>query len=200
MLQQKRYLIIFIKNPEMGHVKTRLAAGVGDEKALEVYLKLLEITREAALQTDCIRHVFYSKEIENDDWDDDQFNKHVQVGESLGERMQSAFETVLALGAKKAVIIGSDCPLLSSEIIDNSFKILEEKDVAIGPATDGGYYLLGMKKSLPFLFENKKWSTDSVFRNTINDLDANELYYGLTRELSDLDTLEDLKNSHLNFL
>ena len=184
----------------MGHVKTRLAAGVGDEKALEVYLKLLEITREAALQTDCIRHVFYSKEIENDDWDDDQFNKHVQVGESLGERMQSAFETVLALGAKKAVIVGSDCPLLSSEIIENSFKILEEKDVAIGPATDGGYYLLGMKKSLPFLFGNKKWSTDSVFRDTINDLDANELHYGLTRELSDLDTIEDLKNSHLNFV
>ena len=196
---EENHLIVFVKNPVAGKVKTRLAKSIGNEKALEAYLLLLSLTRSAAEGANCIRHVFYSDEINDDDWSSSAFEKHIQTGDTLGERMQNAFETVLAIGAKKAVIIGSDCPLLSSEIIENSFKILEEKDVSVGPATDGGYYLLGMKTSLPFLFKKKNWSTNSVFRETINDLIVNKLSYGLTRELSDLDTEEDLKDSHLNF-
>jgi len=198
-MQHNRHLIIFIKNPVLGKVKTRLAAGIGNEKALEVYWQLLEITRNAALKSDCTRNVFYSDEIENDVWDEDKFNKFVQEGDSLGERMKNAFEQIFAFGADKAIIIGSDCPELSADTIHEAFDILGKKDVVIGPAKDGGYYLLGMKKPLPFVFENKKWSTDSVLQDTTNDLNANELNYGLVRQLSDLDTIEDLKNSHLNY-
>ena len=191
-MQHFRHLIIFVKNPKLGKTKTRLAATVGKKKALEVYLQLLEITRSVVLQADCTRHVFYSDEIESDAWDEDKFNKHVQEGDVLGERMKNAFNQVFALGAKKVVIIGSDCPQLSAEIIEDSFRILDDKDACIGPAKDGGYYLLGMQKPLPFLFEEKEWSTNSVFADTISDLVKNQLTYSLLPELSDVDREEDL--------
>jgi len=191
-MQHNRHLIIFVKNPVLGKAKTRLAASIGKEKALEVYLQLLEITRKIALDLDCTRHVFYSDEIENDAWDGDKFNKHVQEGDSLGERMKIAFTQVFALGAKEAIIIGSDCPKLTPEIIEDAFNTLDKNDACIGPAKDGGYYLLGMKKLLPFLFDKKEWSTDSVFKNTTADLIENHLSYGQLPELSDLDTVNDL--------
>jgi len=189
---EENHLIIFVKNPVLGNVKTRLAKGIGDEKALEIYVQLLELTRKVAQQINCTRHVFYSDEIENDAWDEDKFNKHVQEGDDLGERMKNAFEKVFALGAKKAVIIGSDCPQLTSGIVSDSFEILNQKDVAIGPAKDGGYYLIGMKNLHPFLFESKEWSTDSVFEDTILDLMENRLSYGRLETLSDLDNIYDL--------
>ena len=191
-MQPNRHLIIFIKNPVLGKVKTRLAASVGDAKALDIYLQLLDITRKAALDTDCTRNVFYSDEIESDGWDNDRFNKFVQEGDDLGQRMRNAFEQVFALGAEKAIIIGSDCPQLSSAIIEEAFSILERKDVCIGPAKDGGYYLLGMKKLNRFLFEGKKWSTDSVLEQTLADLRQNGLSYGALPELSDVDVADDL--------
>lgn len=190
---EENHLIIFVKNPVLGKVKTRLAAGIGNEKALEIYLQLLALTRTVSETVNCTRHVFYSDEIENDAWDDDKFNKHVQEGDDLGERMKNAFAKVFALGAKKAVIIGSDCPQLTSEIVVESFRILNENDVVIGPAEDGGYYLLGMKNLHAFLFENKEWSTDSVFKDTVIDLTKNQLNYGRSPQLSDLDTVQDLR-------
>ncbi|MCF8459386.1 MAG: TIGR04282 family arsenosugar biosynthesis glycosyltransferase [Flavobacteriales bacterium] len=199
-MQHNRHLIIFIKNPVLGKVKTRLAAGIGEKKALDVYQQLLEITRNAALKSDCTRNVFYSDEIENDAWDEDKFNKFVQEGDSLGDRMKNAFMQVFALGATEAIIIGSDCPELNADIIHQAFEVLDEKDAVIGPAKDGGYYLLGMKKLLPFVFENKEWSTDSVFTDTTNNLETNKLSYGLVRQLSDLDNITDLRDSKLNFM
>ena len=189
---KERHLIIFVKNPVLGKVKTRLAAGIGNEKALEVYLQLMSITQTVTKNVACTRHVFYSDEIENDIWDDDKFNKHVQEGIDLGERMKNAFETVFSLGAKKAVIIGSDCPQITPEIIDQAFDGLEENDVLIGPAKDGGYYLLGMKKLHPEIFENKEWSTDAVFEDTVLDCIESRLSYGRLETLSDLDTIYDL--------
>ena len=186
------HLIIFIKNPVAGKVKTRLADAIGDEMALEVYLQLLAITRVVSENVDCTRHLFYSDEIESDEWDSDKFNKHVQEGDSLGERMKNAFNQVFALGAKQAVIIGSDCPKLNSNLVHSAFEILNEKDVVIGPAKDGGYYLIGMRAPLPFLFDDKEWSTDTVFEDTVVDLMENRLTYGRLRQLSDVDTIYDL--------
>ena len=191
-MQHKRHLIIFVKNPVLGRAKTRLAATIGDKKALDVYLQLLDITRNAALDANCTRHVFYSDAIENDAWDEDKFNKHVQEGDTLGERMKNAFNHVFLMGGKEVIIIGSDCPQLNGQIIENGFHLLAEKDACIGPAKDGGYYLLGMKKPLPFLFDGKEWSTDSVFEDTTYDLVKNSLTFGLLPKLSDLDTADDL--------
>ncbi|MDA9120507.1 TIGR04282 family arsenosugar biosynthesis glycosyltransferase [Flavobacteriales bacterium] len=191
-MQHNRHLIIFVKNPVLGKAKTRLAASIGKEKALEVYLQLLDLTRKAAANVDCIRHVFYSDEIASDAWDEDKFNKHVQEGGSLGERMKNAFNRAFALGADEVIIIGSDCPKLITQIIEDAFNLLDENDACIGPAKDGGYYLLGMKKPLPFLFDGKEWSTASVFSDTTSDLTKNHLSYGRLAELSDVDTVDDL--------
>lgn len=189
---EEEHLIIFIKNPVLGKVKTRLAAIIGDERALEVYNELLRITRHVTEKVACTKHVFYSDEIENDEWDDDKFNKHVQEGDDLGERMKNAFEKVFALGAKRAVIIGSDCPEISAELIESAFQALLDHDVSIGPAKDGGYYLLGMQRPLTFMFENKQWSTDSVFSSTMADIDNYKLRCRELPLLSDLDRVEEL--------
>ncbi|MFM1876185.1 MAG: hypothetical protein RL266_1922 [Bacteroidota bacterium] len=189
---EELHLIIFVKNPVLGKVKTRLAKDVGDAKALEIYLQLLELTRNAVLPVQCTRNVFYSDEIISDGWDDDRFNQFVQEGADLGARMRNAFEQVFALGAHKAIIVGSDCPQLNADVIETAFKALDMKDVCIGPAKDGGYYLLGMKNLHPFLFERKEWSTDTVFHATVADLLENRLSYETLPVLSDLDTIHDL--------
>lgn len=186
------HLIIFIKNPVLGKVKTRLAAGIGDKEALEVYMQLLEITRGVALKVNCTRNVFSSDEIISDDWEDDKFNKFVQEGEDLGERMKNAFEQVFALGAKKAVIIGSDCPQLTSAIVQEAFVKLDACDVVIGPASDGGYYLLGMKLMHVGLFNEMEWSTDRVRTETLQRIVQQQLTYSLLQVLTDIDTAQDL--------
>lgn len=188
----KDHLIVFVKNPVLGKVKTRLAKGIGEEKALEVYLQLLEITRQVTAQVECTRNVFYSSEIEDDDWSNTDFQKYLQQGVSLGERMKNAFAKVFEFGAEKVLIIGSDCPKISPKIINQAFEELDRKDVVIGPAKDGGYYLLGMKKPLSFLFENKEWSTDSVFEDTVLDIIENRLSYSRLETLSDVDNIYDL--------
>ncbi len=187
------HLIIFVKNPELGKVKTRLAAAIGDEKALEIYTQLLRITHDQTKPVDCIKHVCYSEYVnEQDMWDKAHYHKHVQSGDDLGERMLGAFLGVFDQGAEKMVIIGSDCPKIKTTIIQEAFDKLDNYDVVIGPAQDGGYYLIGMKCPLPMLFKNKEWSTDSVFADTILDLiDMGLTHYRLP-ELSDLDTIYDL--------
>lgn len=186
------HLIIFVKNPVLGKVKTRLAKDVGNNKALKIYCQLLVITKAVCQAVNCSRCVFYSDEIVDDDWDADHFDKFVQEGSDLGERMQNAIKQVFALGAQKAVIIGSDCPQITSSIIEEAFAKLDSFDAVIGPATDGGYYLLGLKCSLPKLFTNKHWSTDTVLKDTENDLRSLGLTCFLLPELTDIDTAADL--------
>jgi len=189
-----RQLIIFIKNPVLGKVKTRLAATVGDDRALQVYLQLLAITREAALGAQCDRQLFYSDSIILDDaWDATHFSKHTQTGNDLGVRMHHAFQTCFSRGATNAVIIGSDCPEISTDVIESAFAHLAEYDVVIGPAQDGGYYLLGMKAFHPEFFVGKHWSTSHVLRDTLLDAERLGLSCAKLPTLTDLDNEEDLK-------
>ena len=191
-ISEGNHLIVFVKNPVTGKVKTRLAKSIGNEKALEAYLLLLSLTKKAAQESNCTKHVFYSDEIIDDEWSPLQFSKHLQAGASLGEKMENAFAELFALGAKRAIIIGSDCPEISAELIDQAFEILTTKNAAIGPANDGGYYLLGMNQIQPSFFADKQWSTDTVFEDTVVDLMENRLTYGLLPKLSDVDTIYDL--------
>lgn len=160
-------LIIFIKNPALGKVKTRLATTLGDEAALDIYHKLSERTREVALAIDFPRFLYYSDFIDQTDhWDDALFIKRLQQGSDLGERMLNAFiETLQA--SSPAIIIGSDCPLLTPDILQEAFNQLQQHPFVLGPALDGGYYLLGMHEPCPELFQAMEWSTDSVARTTL---------------------------------
>jgi len=194
-------LIIFIKNAVKGKVKTRLAATIGQEQALSVYLKLLEHTRRVSADTkvDCL--LFYSNHIEVDDaWDEERFKKFVQVGADLGERMKGAFELAFErCGYEQVAIIGSDCADLTTDVLNTAFEQLADADVVIGPSNDGGYYLLGMKRPFLTVFDDKNWSTASVLEDTITDIKNANLTYHLLSELTDIDTESDLlSNKTLN--
>ncbi|MEI7582571.1 TIGR04282 family arsenosugar biosynthesis glycosyltransferase [Runella sp.] len=200
-------LIVFVKNPVPGKVKTRVAATVGDEKAVMVYLELLKhtkdvITKWLAEPNDKAQKravIYYGDYINSNDlWDDAYFLKKLQVSlPDLGMRMQSAFEEELTADAARVVIIGSDCLALRPEHLSKAFEELNENDAVIGPADDGGYYLLGMKKLLNFLFENKSWSQPILMEETLADLNRRKTSqdvpytYQLLETLSDIDTWED---------
>ena len=186
-------LIVFIKNAEKGKVKTRLANTVGDDRALKIYQALLDHTGRIAQSVDADRFLFYNDFIEkNDGWPAVHFHKLLQRGSDLGDRMKNAFRIIFQTH-KKVVIIGSDCPLLTDKIINEAFEKLDEYAFVIGPATDGGYYLLGMNQFSSAVFENIEWSTSKVLAKTIKNIEDLGKSYHLLSELSDIDTEEDWK-------
>jgi uncharacterized protein len=192
--ESSKALIIFIKNPQKGKVKTRLARTVGDDKALEIYLELLKITLENAQTVKgCKPYLFYSDFVNSqDEWSNEIFEKKVQSGNDLGERMLNAFKIVLEKHPA-ACIIGSDCPTLSVEILEQSFSNLNDSEYTIGPSTDGGYYLLGIRKGIAYenLFSHIEWSTPSVLPATLERFDKNKGSYSMLPVLTDIDEEKD---------
>lgn len=193
----KNALIIFIKNPVKGNVKTRLAKTVGDDRALEIYQELLEHTHLVASAVDASRFVFYSDEIDHHDlWETEKFSKHIQRGNDLGEKMSDAFNLIFQKGFQSAIIIGSDCFEINEKIIRDAFDSLTSHDLCIGPAKDGGYYLLGMKKLHDEIFSTRQWSHRDVFREAIKNINELNLSYFVLPELNDIDTMDDLAPSN----
>lgn len=190
---RKQALIIFIKNAESGKVKTRLAKDIGNENALTIYKFLLDHTRQVASALDVSRLLFYGSRIDPDDeWPEELYKKMVQKGHDLGTRMFNAFKEAFYQGCEQVIIIGSDCPEIDPGLLRTAFTKLEAYDFVLGPARDGGYYLLGMNYLENRLFINKNWSTDSVALDTLKDIqELNKLCY-LMPELNDIDTIEDL--------
>lgn len=187
-------LLIFVKNPIPGQVKTRLARTVGDEKAADVYRFLLKKTRQLALDTSMARRwLFYADGVpaEDDIWPTALFEKYAQCPGDLGERMADAFQRAFAAGGKHVIIIGSDCPELTVEILEEAFAALDTCDAIIGPAHDGGYYMLGMNRFIPELFQGIAWSTPAVLGQTFEVFDRLRLDYGIFPTLSDIDTEAD---------
>ncbi len=187
-------LLIFVKQPQLGKVKTRLAATIGDQQALQVYLKLLEHTRTITKPLNSDKAVYYTPEIQHDDlWEEAYYQKAQQPDGDLGERMLRAFEESFAQGYGRVCIIGSDCYELSTAVIKQSFEALTTYDLVIGPSTDGGYYLLGMRQLYPELFQGKHWSTASVGKDTIEDAERRQLRWFALPTLSDVDEENDLR-------
>ncbi len=187
----KNALIVFIKNPELGKVKTRLAKTVGNERALAIYKALMGHTRNIALAVSTDRLLFYSQEIHpNDKWSTDDFKKHLQATGDLGTKMKTAFQQAFQ-DHQKVVIIGSDCASLTPAIVEVAFRQLEEHSFVIGPALDGGYYLLGMNQYAPSVFDDIAWSTASVLKDTKQRVKDLGLDYVLLPALSDIDYEED---------
>ena len=188
----KKALIIFVRNPEKGKVKTRLAATVGEERALSIYLELLTHTHTISAAADADKFIFYADKVRvNDCWVGVRFSKELQGDYDFGGKMKEAFSIVFEKGYQQAIIIGSDCLELSTAIIEEAFAVLKQKDIVLGPAADGGYYLLGMTKLVGFIFENKEWSTETVFNQTVEDLQRENISYSKLITLTDVDTEED---------
>ena len=191
-MQSKNLIITFTRNPELGKVKSRLAKSIGEQAALEVYIKLLEHTESVLKKIDCDKAVYYSVKVrDNDLWDASIFQKHQQYGDDLGIRMENAFKKGFEDGYENIVIVGSDLYDLKPEHINDAFKALASHDNVIGPAEDGGYYLLGMKTLHPSVFKIDNWGTETVYKQTILKLNDNNVY--VLETLNDIDYVEDLK-------
>ncbi|MEM7085047.1 MAG: TIGR04282 family arsenosugar biosynthesis glycosyltransferase [Bacteroidota bacterium] len=189
----KRLLIIFTRNPELGKCKTRLAATVGDQAALEIYIFLLKHTVSITENLEVIKQVHYSNKVHHNDlWHDSKFKKRQQNGTDLGQRMQYAFEQGFKEGYEQIIIIGSDLYDVNQEELEKAFNALENHDYVIGPAEDGGYYLLGMTSLKPELFQNKNWGTSSVLKDTLTNLENESLQ--LLPKKNDVDYYEDIQD------
>ncbi|MEM9141695.1 MAG: TIGR04282 family arsenosugar biosynthesis glycosyltransferase [Bacteroidota bacterium] len=192
LAQSKNLLLIFTRNPELGKCKTRLAASIGDVAALEVYKILLEHTARTTQNLPVVKKVYYSEEIwENDIWDTRFFEKALQLGEDLGQRMAHAFLDGFQKGFQKIVIIGSDMYDLSQTDLEEAFLCLEENDFVIGPAEDGGYYLLGMRHFKPDLFREKPWGKSTVYEETMAQLVHEKVHVLPVR--NDIDVYDDIR-------
>jgi len=189
----KNLLLIFTRNPALGKVKTRLAKTIGNEKALTIYEFLLDHTKKVTENLNCDKAVYYSVKVrEHDLWNPAVYQKKQQSGDDLGIRMQNAFQNSFDAGYQKVMIVGSDLVDLSEEIIEKGFLQLDTNDVVIGPAEDGGYYLLGMKYLHSKIFEHKDWGTSTVRRDTLFNLQDKKVH--LLEELNDVDVFEDIKD------
>lgn len=186
-------LIIFAKNPVLGKVKTRLADALGEENALLIYQKLLQHTCLITINISTDKYVFYLEYINHNDlWKNELYKKELQAGNDLGERMKNAFELLFQKGYKEVVVIGSDCYELTEAIIINAFDHLKRNEVVIGPAKDGGYYLLGMNVFIPQLFNGKSWSTSKVCQETLEEIKSGNYSMFQLPALNDVDTPEDV--------
>lgn len=185
--------MVFVRNARIGRVKTRLASRIGDEAALELYIRMLEYTAAMTSSVKADKAVFYSDFIDEvDEFDSKRFQKFLQFGSDLGERMKNAFVKGFGREYRQIIIIGSDCMELTEHILAQAFLELETHDAVIGPAKDGGYYLLGMKKLHSSLFEEMQWSTENVFLDTLLKLKKDNLTYAVLPELRDIDEYEDI--------
>ncbi|OIN58167.1 TIGR04282 family arsenosugar biosynthesis glycosyltransferase [Arsenicibacter rosenii] len=190
------HVIIFVKNPVPGTVKTRIARTVGNDQATTVYRHLLRHTQALASQLTVRPVVYYGDFINPDDgWNG--YPKHLQTGDDLGQRMLHAFREQFEAGATRVVIIGSDCLDITPAHIGQAFEALNDHDVVIGPAMDGGYYLLGMRAPFAFVFENKPWSQPELLPLTLAELTKQKITYTLLEYLSDIDEWADYE-AHLN--
>ena len=190
--EMKKALIVFQKKPEPGKVKTRLAKDIGEEKAMEVYKYLLDHTHKQAQKSGADVFVYFQGGI---DADYGVFAKYFlahQIEGDLGKKMEAAFNEVFSYGYQEVLIIGSDCQELTSDIIAQAFDSLTNHDLVIGPALDGGYYLLGMKKLHAPLFRNKPWSTPAIYELTSNEANSMGLVTHVLPTLSDVDVVDDL--------
>ncbi len=200
--EQKNAIIIFTRYPESGKVKTRLADSIGDESACRLHKILAErIFNECLLldEKDFSLFVFYPEENNTEqvrNWVNKRFTLFTQIGKTLGEKMSNAFNKIFELNFEKTIIIGTDIPDISKSILSEAFLDLEKNDIVIGPSNDGGYYLLGMNKFIPEMFENIEWSIGPVFRKTTENINQNKLRYRTMEMLIDIDVKEDLLNWH----
>ena len=187
-------LLIFIKNPTLGKVKTRLAKTVGDYNALKIYQFLLSHTMEITFELDAYdKFLLYNEFIPTkDDWPVLKYQKELQKGDNLGDKMKNAIKMAVDEDYDKAVLIMPDCPRLTDTIIEKAFKALDNHDFIIGPTNDGGYYMIGMRAYNPAVFENKKYSTGSVFKEAVEEFGKLGKTHFVLPELVDVDLEDDL--------
>ncbi len=192
-------LLVFLKRPTPGEVKTRLAPDLGAQAAADLYRVLAEETLRRTVPRPgdygrllCFAPANARREMREwlpgETW-------LAQKGGDLGDRMAHAFREAFRRGARRAVLIGSDAPSLTRELVLTAFAALGDNDLVLGPARDGGYYLVGLSRPCDVLFREVPWSTPEVLRVTLERAGALGLRAWLLERLRDIDTLDDVRES-----
>ena len=197
-MTNKRCVILFVKLPEKGSVKSRLARHVGEDVALRLYENMVLDVIDMLKRGRFPFRICYAPPDARDQmtgWLGQEYYCLPQTGDDLGDRMDEAFAGVFSGDVKEALLIGSDIPGLTTEVIEEAFTSLLTNDAVIGPTDDGGYYLIGFRKNTftPRIFHDMVWSTSSVFRETVDRLHEASVTLHVLPELTDIDTLADLK-------
>ncbi|MGD1980355.1 MAG: TIGR04282 family arsenosugar biosynthesis glycosyltransferase [Flavobacteriaceae bacterium] len=188
----KTLLIVFIKAAVAGKVKTRLAKSIGTDGAVWIYQKLLDNTASVSKNSKIATAVFENIQ--------SQKNKEIfshavyfqlQQGKDLGEKMSSAFDWAFEKGYEKVILIGSDLWTLNERLLLEAENALDENEYVLGPSYDGGYYLIGMKRSSPHLFQEIAWSSQNVLKQTLKRVSSEAFYF--LELANDIDEFKDLK-------
>lgn len=196
--KSNRCLAVMVRHPEQGKVKTRLAQSYGDPFAAELYGCFVDDLLEALEPGSYHLELFFTpveREMEIRKRFGVRFCFTSQQGEGLGDRMEKAFRSCFAKGFATAILIGSDLPDLTAEVIEEAFAALEGgDDTVVGPAFDGGYYLIGFRSETfdPAVFSGMGWGENSVFKKTVDHLHARGDRVRLMPAWRDIDTAEDL--------
>ena len=188
----KDCIIVFARNPVLGGVKTRIARETDNETALRIYQVLLQKTLITVSTMPQHSLVAFADSIPKDSIDFPIENFELQLGYDLGIRMQQAFRWNFNKGFDKIVLIGSDCYDLSNDVIQKAFDELDNHTCVIGPAEDGGYYLIGLNKKINEIFVDIEWGTKRVYQQTTSILDSLNISYTNIDTLTDIDTLSDV--------
>jgi rSAM/selenodomain-associated transferase 1 len=192
-------VIIFVKEPKLGFIKTRLAKHTSDDFVLELYKVFVKdiVNILKGNKFDFVLCAYSNLELVNETFGN--YNNFLQSDGNLGEKMKNAILTKLKQGYKKVILIGSDIPTISSNLLYKGFDKLNNCDCVLGKCEDGGYYLIGFNYHSfnATIFENISWSTSNVLRQTLNKLNNNKVI--LLDKLNDIDTIEDLKNFYITY-
>lgn len=189
---------LMLKAPRPGLVKTRLAREVGEPEATRIYRRLVEL-QMSRLGTGWRIEIHYAPsdaEGEMRSWLGDGHHYEPQADGDLGDRMRAAMIGAFGRGACRVVFLGGDCPYVDEDVLRVAIEALDEAEVVLGPATDGGYYLIGMKWPLPALFEGVDWGTPIVLRQTMERITREGLRATLLRELEDVDDLPSWERAY----
>lgn len=183
------------KSPLNGEVKTRLSPALDERERRELYTELLDGTVERLRQTKGADTLIACSPAGSEDFFIDRYGLPCfeQIGEDLGQRLSNALRHVLDKGYRYAVVVGSDIPGIKASITANAIKSLRDADLVIGPSTDGGYYLIGLREPRAELFENMPWSTSRVLKETLGKANRMGLTMEILEILDDVDTPEDLR-------
>lgn len=188
------HLIIFTRYPVPGTTKTRLIPALGAEGAAALQKQLTEHTIQQVQGLDAAVTIYFSGGTlaEMQSWLGDHWEFQPQTGEDLGDRLINAIQYSTDSGYERTVVIGIDCPEITTKILTEAFTALETNDVVFGEATDGGYYLVGLQQLIPELFQEMQWGIDTVLAETLQRTEKLNLTTKILRPLSDIDYPEDL--------
>jgi rSAM/selenodomain-associated transferase 1 len=192
-------LIIFTRYPEPGRTKTRLIPALGAVGAADLHRRMTEQALTTASQLAALQAA--TLEVRYTGGDDALMRQWLganlllcaQRGGDLGLRMRDAFHEAFQQGCERVVIIGTDCPGLTADTLAAAFTALRRNDLALGPASDGGYYLIGLRRAIPQLFDGIQWGTDRVLLHTLQIAETLDLRCSLLERLDDVDRPEDLR-------